>query len=57
MISRDMTTEDHETLEACDRAAKKAKLDWAAMGLSVWFASAHGPNGETVKLLDGVPYH
>ena len=56
IISRDASTEEYDSLEACKEAVASAERQWASMGYYVWFATAHGPSGEKVKLHDGTPY-
>lgn len=48
--SRNSTTEDHDSLEACQQAMKSFEQFYENIGYSVRFAKAIGPNGEEVEL-------
>lgn len=56
MMTRDSSEEKCASLEACRTAADSAARYYKRTGAKVWFATAHGPNGEHEKLMEGEPY-
>lgn len=57
LMSRDLGDTTHISLEDCRRDVEGAEKDYAKLGCFIWFATAHGPDGEIVELHKGTPYH
>ena len=56
ITSRDCSDSYHDTLDECRERFLKDKNYYSRMCCQIWFATAHGPQGETVQLSQGAPY-